>query len=280
LVRQFRLSLSFDHSLPIPELHAAHVLVSFAATPPPGIGGGTERYIVLDGQIDNGLDAWLLDGGSGRAGWVLRDSIFELRTAFTEAPFRAWMALTDPVSIASERERIRLDSVADVIRATADSSGYLPGVAARMVRDGAGQILTALSRGSLSQAEQRNAFLDSMFNALTQSAIELHESRHLADARARLASADVDAEFRAKLDEVIGSPHPKLALSAIVHPSLGESSPHGRANRRIMLGLIRWTRAHAGEIKGHAATLPPLTQLPLLSDSQLRAAFESLRAER
>jgi hypothetical protein len=45
-----------------------------------------------------------------------------------------------------------------------------------------------------------------------------------------------------------------------------------------MLGLIRWIRGHASEIVGFDPSIPPLVQLPLLSDAQLRVAFLSMRA--
>jgi hypothetical protein len=45
-----------------------------------------------------------------------------------------------------------------------------------------------------------------------------------------------------------------------------------------MLGLIRWMRANATGIAGFDVSRPVLLQLPLLSDSQLRAAFQSMRS--
>jgi hypothetical protein len=44
-----------------------------------------------------------------------------------------------------------------------------------------------------------------------------------------------------------------------------------------MLGIIRWMRANAADIPGFDPSLPALVQLPLLSDGQLRAAFQSMR---
>jgi hypothetical protein len=39
--------------------------------------------------------------------------------------------------------------------------------------------------------------------------------------------------------------------------------------------LVRWMRAHAGEIEGFDASAPVLPQLSLLDDGQLRRAFRS-----
>jgi hypothetical protein len=278
LARRFSAVISIDRGLTIPELHMAHVIGSYTArstmvTPvksPP-------HLVVLDGIIDNGLDAWLLDGAAGRAGWAARDSVFEVRTAFTEAPFQAWLALTDSESVAAELERIARDSAADLDRVRDDSSGYLPGVAARIFRDGAREILDSLSRGSLSQSEQRDAFVDAMYEQLSQTTIALHESRHAADLREAVPPSGVEGEFRAKIDEVAGAGHPKLALTAILHPDIGDESAHGRANRRIMLRLIKWMRANGSSIAGFDQSTPALLQLPLLTNSQLRAAFLSMR---
>jgi hypothetical protein len=65
-------------------------------------------------------------------------------------------------------------------------------------------------------------------------------------------------------------------MSSIVHPNIGDATPHGRANARVMLGLIRWMRAHGAEIAGFDAGQPVLLQLPLLTDAQLRRAFRSM----
>jgi hypothetical protein len=256
----------------------AHTIGSYAARSPLVTPPKTRpRLVVLDGVVDNGLDAWLLDGASGRAGWTSADSLFEVRTTFTEAPFQTWLSLTDPDAMAAELERIARDSTADLERVRDDSSGYLPGVAARIFRNGAQEILDSLSRGSLSLSEQRDAFLDAMFEQLTQSTIALHESRHAADIRTGATVSGAEGEFRAKVDEVAGAGHPKLALTAILHPNIGDRSPHGISNRRVMLRLIKWVRANGSSIAGYDPTMPALIQLPLLTNAQLRAAFQSMR---
>jgi hypothetical protein len=44
-----------------------------------------------------------------------------------------------------------------------------------------------------------------------------------------------------------------------------------------MLGLVRWIRSNSAAVAGYDPALPALVQLPLLSDEQLRAAFQSMR---
>jgi hypothetical protein len=61
----------------------------------------------------------------------------------------------------------------------------------------------------------------------------------------------------------------------ILNASTGDDTPHGRANLKVMEELVRWMRAHAGEIEGFDASAPVLPQLSLLDDGQLRRAFRS-----
>src|SRR5260370_2459558 len=93
-------------------------------------------------------------------------------------------------------------------------------------------------------------------------------ARPVADGRRRPTSR-ADAEFRAKIDEVAFASRPRLAMTAILHPNIGDATPHGQANRRVMLGLIRWIRGHTSEIVGFDASVPPPVQLPQLTDAQL-----------
>ena len=169
-------------------------------------------------------------------------------------------------------------SEGDLARARRDSLGFLPGVAARVFRAGASGIIDSLNRiETLSDQERAAAFALELFRNLTASSIVLHESRHLADARAGRLGNDVDDEFRAKLDEVIGAPRPRLALTAILVPNIGDLSSHGQANRRVMRGLSRWIRRNGSKIAAYDAAVPALLQLPNLSDAQLVDAFRSMR---
>jgi hypothetical protein len=72
------------------------------------------------------------------------------------------------------------------------------------------------------------------------------------------------------------APRPRLALDAIVSPNIGDASPHGQANARIMQELLAWMTAHASEIEHFDPHAPTLLQLPLLTDDQLRRAFASM----
>jgi hypothetical protein len=253
---------SIERSGAFEELYFGHVLITLDDP-----AGGTS---LLDNFVASGIDDWLLDGAGGRAGWVANDTIYERRTGFTETPFRALLALTDPQTMPGELFRITRDSIGDLERAKRDSLGYLPGVAARMFRSGAQALLDSV--------KTPEAFTRAMFSEVTHTSIGLHETRHRNDRRSGRPSTPSEDEFRAKLDEVTGAALPRLALTAILSPTIGDGSPHGQANRRIMIGLNRWIRRNGTSIAGYDARQPALLQLPLLTNAQLKAAFASMRA--
>lgn len=274
LASRFGTVISIERSREMDELHLAHRIGTYPVT----VEGRAGTVVVLDGTIANGIDAWLLDGAGGRAGWVDRDTIFARRTGFTETPFRAWIALADPQSMPGELFRISRDSADDVARARRDSLGFLPGVGARLFRAGTAGIVDSLRRiGTISDDARAAAFARELFRSLTTSSIVLHESRHLADSRAGRLGVEPEDEFRAKLDEVIGAPRPRLALTAILVPNIGDASSHGQANRRVMRGLALWIRENGSAIADYDPSAPALLHLPLLSDSQIVAAFRSMR---
>jgi hypothetical protein len=261
LGRRFGLVKTTERSRGADELFFSHQLGSFTANGHP--------LVVLDGIVSSGIDDWILEGTGGRAGWVSTDTIYERRTAFTETPFRALVALTDPQTIPGELFRITRDSIGDIERARVDSLGYFPGVAARMFRSGAEALLDSVKAPA--------AFTRAMYDNLVHTSIVLHESRHVVDSHSLRSSTQGEDEFRAKIDEVTRAPLPRLSLSAILTPNIGDSSPHGQANRRIMIGLNRWIRRNGASIANYDPGVAALLQLPHLTDAQLRAAFESMR---
>jgi hypothetical protein len=241
--------------------------------------GQSHAFVVELDQVEaNGLDAWLLDGAGGRAAWATHDTIYMTRDAFAEAPFRLWLSLGDPASMPAEVLRIYRDSIGDMDRAAKDSLGYFAGVAGRLLRDAGTEILDSLRTvPTLSLTETQSAFVRLVYRSLMQTSVELHEGKHLVDIRTGRRGADADAEFRAKIEEVSHADRPKLAMTAILTPNIGEESPHGQANRRIMVGLDRWLRRNARSISGYDRSVTPLLQLPKLTNAQLRAAFASMR---
>jgi len=239
--------------------------------------GKTARvtFIALDGMVTNGLQSWAWDDAGGHGGWQRRDTIVQVRPIFVEHALSLWVS-ADPARRAAEIRNIEADSAADWAIARSDSIGYLPGVAGRLHRDGRDALIDSLRRAGVPDSALGREFVRVASRLIRESSIIAHEGRHAIDDALDPRLSPEDREFRAKLSEIAFAARPKMVMSAIVHPNIGDATPHGRANARVMLGLIQWMRAHASAIRGFDATLPVLPQLPLLTDAQLRRAFRSM----
>jgi len=239
--------------------------------------GKTARvmFVVLDGMVTNGLQSWAWDDNGGHGGWQRRDTIVQVRPVFVEHALSLWVS-ADPDRRAGEIRNIAADSAIDWTIARADSIGYLPGVASRLHRDGRDALIDSLRRAGVPDSALGREFVRVASRLIRESSIIAHEGRHAIDDGLDPRLSPEDREFRAKLSEIAFAERPKMVMSAIVHPNIGDATPHGRANARVMLGLIRWMRAHGSEISGFDAKLPVLPQLPLLTDAQLRRAFRSM----
>ena len=86
-----------------------------------------------------------------------------------------------------------------------------------------------------------------------------------------------ESEFRAKLSEVAFSDAPRLSWGAILNADMAdETSPHGRANKRIARGLVAWMKAHQTQIVGLDVSHPLMPQFDKLNDEQMRVAMRSM----
>lgn len=231
--------------------------------------------LVIDGIVTNGLQSWAWDDAGGHGGWQRRDTIVQVRPVFVEHALSLWVS-GDSTRHAHEVRSIVNDSIIDWSIARADSIAYLPGVAARLRRDGRDAIIDSLRHAGIPDSVVGREFVRVVSRLIRESSIIAHEGRHAIDDAMQQPLTPEDREFRAKLSEVAFAGHPKIVMSSIVHPNIGDATPHGRANARVMLGLIRWMRAHGREITGFESSRPVLMQLPLLTDAQLRAAFRSM----
>ena len=233
------------------------------------------RLLSIDGLISNGLQSWAWDDAGAHGGWQRRDTVVQVRPVFVEHTIALWLT-----GDGSRREREVLntaaDSVADWMIAAEDSIAFLPGVAARLRRDARDALLDSLRNAGLVGTTLAAAFIRTASRLSHESSILAHEARHAIDDMLTPEVNTEEREFRAKLSEIAFSGHPKLVFSSIMHPNIGDATPHGRANARIMTGLIAWMREHANEIRGLDPSRPLLPQLPLLTEQQLRRAFRSM----
>jgi hypothetical protein len=257
------------------DMHMGHVVGEEPRTVAQYGHSAHVTFLVIDGIVTNGLQSWAWDDAGGHGGWQRRDTIVQVRPIFVEHALSLWVS-ADSVRHDHETKNIANDSTLDWVVARSDSIGYFPGVAGRLRRDGRDAIIDSLRKAGVADSALGRVFVGVVSRLIRESSIVAHEGRHAIDDARVPALTPEEREFRAKLSEVAFAERPKIVMSSIVHPNIGDATPHGRANARVMLGLIRWMRAHGAEIAGFDAGQPVLLQLPLLTDAQLRRAFRSM----
>lgn len=233
------------------------------------------NFLLLDGMVTNGLQSWAWDDAGAHGGWQRGDTVVQVRPVFVEHAVALWES-AEPERREHEARSIALDSALDWEAAAADSIAYLPGVAARLRRDGRDALIDSLRRAGVPDSSLADTFVRIVSRLFRESSIVAHEGRHAIDDQLARTFTPAEREFRAKLSEVAFSDRPKLVMSSIIHPNIGDATPHGQANARVMLGLLHWMRGHVRDIQGLDASRPLLPQLPLLTGVQLRAAFRSM----
>jgi len=257
------------------DLHMGHVVAAETRTITQYGHRAKVTFLVIDGMVTNGLQSWAWDEAGGHGGWQRADTVVQVRPIFVEHALALWIS-GDSTRAAREVRSIALDSAMDSRLAAQDSIAYLPSVAARLRRDGRRALVDSLRRAGIPDSALEPTFIRVVSDLFRESSIIAHEGRHAIDDGARPKLSTEEREFRAKLSEVAFAARPKLVMSSIIHPNIGDATPHGQANARVMLGLLRWMRAQAREIPGLDVSRPLLPQLPLLTDAQLRAAFRSM----
>jgi hypothetical protein len=233
------------------------------------------RFVALDGMVSNGFQSWAWNGRAGHGGWATAETIIQVRPLYAEGPRKVWRRLHDAAAQGEAVRRRDSDSTADLSRARGTPVAYFPGLAARLERDGHRYLLDSLERTGLRGAALEAAFTRELGRVEVESSIFAHEGRHAIDASDSELTAE-EREYRAKLSQVVFAPVPQLALDGILDGTVGDATPHGQANRRVLEGVLGWMTQHAREIAGLDHRLPLLLQLPLLTERQFREAFQSL----
>jgi len=253
----------------VDDLHAGHRVIDELRPVEQYGRKATVRFVQLDTMISNGFESWSHDGSSQHGGWGSAANIVQVRPAYADAPARVWRRRTDPALRAKDDEEIAKESAKDWDRAAKNPYAFLPGLADRMKRDAELRMIA--------RAGSRDAFLPAYASAINESSIFAHEGRHAIDAQYEKIKDGAELEYRAKLSEIAFAPDPKLAItSGIAGPGIGDDTPHGQANLRIMKGLVAWMDAHRDSIAGVDAPRPLLPQLDRLTDDQLRSAARAM----
>ncbi len=275
--RRFAATISWGRTAGYWDVHWGHRVVDESIRVSQYGRAADLRFTSLDSMASNGFQSWAWDTKGSHGGWSRSaDSIVQVRTSFAEGPREAWRLLTDPEKIEELDKRIARDSAADWEKAARDPYAYLPSLTALAAQEGRIRLRDALAAQGIGPAELEKSFLREYRQAVLASNIMNHEGRHAIDQSLGLSLQAWEGEFRAKLSEVALAPRPFLALDGILSATIGDSTPHGRANLQVMKGLVAWMRSHAEAIDGLDKSRPLLPQLPQLSDEQLRAAFRSM----
>ncbi len=260
-----------------PSLHMGHAVVDEIRTVHQNGRYAEVRFVSLDAMTSNGFQTWAWDGRASTGGWGTATQIIQVRPAYVGEPLSAWRAVTDTALRTRTARRIAADSSADIARAHTDSVAFFSSIPARLLRDARDQMMDSLRASGLSGTELETAFKRTYADALRESSIFAHEGRHAIDQKHEPDLSSEELEFRAKISQVVFASHPRLAaVSGIFQENIGDGTPHGLANERIMRGLMNWMRVHAAEVDTLNPSDPLLPQVPLLTDVQLRAAFASM----
>lgn len=257
------------------DMHLGHRVVDEQRTVSQYGHQAAVRFVSLDAMASNGFQSWAWDGRAAHGGWGGSTQIVQVRPGYVDDPRQAWTAVTDTAAMRRDAAELARDSAADAERARTAPLAYFPSVLARMDRDDRRALLDSLRGAGLAGGALEAAFKRAYGDAIQESSIFAHEGRHAIDQTLGRFSAE-EQEYRAKLSQVVFAPRPRLALHGTMSANVGDRTPHGRANERVLRGILAWMQAHAGEIAGVDPAAPLLPQLPRLSDAQLRVAFSSL----
>lgn len=273
--RRFGAYLGLGETAGYFDLHYGHAVVAREEVIEQYGHRATLRFVSLDDMASNGFQTWAWDSEAAHGGWASESAIYEVRPTRAGAGLQAWARWIEHRVQTLRGDRLAEDSAADWARARGGVTRFLPGLSARLERDGVAQILAPLRARGLRGEALHRAFVLAWDANADRSSIFGHEGRHAIDKRiGRFTPTEL--EYRAKLSQVAFAPVPRLAVLGILQPNAGDPTPHGQANEQALRGLVAWMQAHAGEIRGLDPSLPLLPQATKLSDDQLRAAFRSL----
>jgi len=235
------------------------------------------RFIELDTMVSNGFESWAWDGRAQHGGWADESTIVQVRPAVAQGSIKAWRALRDPAEAAKARADVARDSAGDDARAAADPHAFLPGLSGRLRRQGLERLLARVAAAGATGDALRVAFAAAYERATVDSSIFAHEGRHAIDrGLAGQSFTPAELEYRANLSQVAFSPEPRLDVARIFDANIGDATPHGQANLRIVVGVVAWMKGHAPEVRGLDRARPLLPQFDRLTDDQIRAVFASM----
>ena len=262
----------------VDDLHYGHVFIDDNRAVEQYGRKASVRLISLDRLVSNGYESWVWDGRQQHGGWAESDSIIIVRPGYADSALSVWRSITDSKERAETEERITRQSAGDDALAVKDRGAFLPGLSERLEWIGFNAIVDKLRQRGLQGPELKQAFIIELNRIKLDSAIFAHEGRHVLDKIAFGKSlSSEELEFRAKLSEVAFCEEPLICFGAIFNANMDDdTSPHGRANKRVAIGIVAWMEVHRKEIESLDNKRPLLPQFDKLSAEQMRAAMRSM----
>lgn len=249
------------------------------------------RFVALDSMVSNFYTSWFWDGESAVGGWAKPSTIYQVRSAYADEPFRAWRVVTDPDLRREIEEEIAENRASDDALAAENPYTYLSGLDQRLRLCCLDRLLASVKAKGYEGPQLCLAFVAEYERMELESSIFAHEGRHAIDETLhpthfnwrRLrhegfgAWSQAEKEFRAKLSEIAFAPDPQMAFQgAVFGRDIGGQTGHGQANQRIVKGIVEWMAAHRSEIAGLDANRPLLPQFDLLTFQQIRTAVRGM----
>lgn len=258
------------------DLHMGHRVIDETRTVKQYGHEAKLRFVALDSMVSNGFQSWAWERGA-HGGWADSDTIWQVRPEYAGSAVQLWRRLQSEQDMAEYTERLERETALDDERARDDRYGYLPGLAMRLKLQGVKGVQERLAQQGLAGEDLRLAFLAEYERTVQESSIFAHEGRHAIDlSLGTKMRSGAKTEYYAKLSEAVFTTDPRLALGGIFSATIGDPTPHGQANLRIMKGLVKWMKKHRNEIRGLDRKRPLLPQFDRLSDEQIREAFRSM----
>ena len=233
------------------------------------------QYVKVDHMISNGYLTWFADGRLSHGGWInSAESIFQVR--LSHLADNAWERVHDPIARSERLKQIEERKASDLEVVKKNPYNYLFGLLSAIRFKATDAIYQELLKEGLEGEALEITFKEKVDKYHDYGTI-IHEARHAIDKEIK-DFKEPEFEFRAKLSEIYFSEVPffTLAYGGILSPDTGGKSAHGKANLKILKGLVEWMEEHQNDISGFDRQKPVLPQLELLTEEQLKAAMKSM----
>ena len=240
---------------------------------------GDLAFLSIDNMVSNGYQSWLWDGIAATGGWSEGAGIVQIRASYTPSALEA-LASFDPVVARRDAAEMASLEARDAEALKSRPVAFLPALQRRLTRQGRDQVAArARVQAQRTGEPYERTFVKVYWDAMVGHSISIHEGRHALDhiqfhGPATLTSAEL--EFRAKLSELELADLPRMPLAVILSADIGDQTPHGVADTRIMEGLGAWIAAHPREVSGYDPKVPAAQQIDKLTDAQIRAIAHRL----